>query len=213
MNKIMNYARITDVNANMRNNDEVKTCRCQGHCGIQLIKQPEYVKETTDLTGKIKAYRVTVAGKATNDKKWFCERCLEYATSIDNRNAVASLNTKRNGIYNYAVIKFGTKSSKQPDDIKAWLVSGSYTLLENTWRTMTVQSPIFSGCSSISKKLKNASEKFNLYITEFVIYDKDTNESYDITMKSANNADYTEAIRLFNAKKFSKLDDFIEAHN
>jgi hypothetical protein len=48
MNKIMSYGRITDVNANMRNNDEVKTCRCQGHCGIQLIKQPEYIKETKD---------------------------------------------------------------------------------------------------------------------------------------------------------------------
>ena len=32
-------------------------------------------------------------------------------------------------------------------------------------------------------------------------------------MKSANNADYTEAIRLFNAKKFAKLDDFIKSHN
>jgi hypothetical protein len=204
---------MTDVNANMRNNDEVKTCRCQGHCGLKLIKQPKYVKMTTDLTGKIKAYRVAVAGKATDDGKWMCERCLEYGTTVDNRSAVASLNTKHNGIYNYAVIKFGTKSSKQPNDIKAWLISGSYTLLENTWRTMTVQSPIFSGCSSISKKLKNASEKFNLYITEFVIYNKETGDSYNITMKKASNADYTEAIRLFNSNKIEKLEKWIEEHN
>jgi hypothetical protein len=209
----MTYSRVTDVNANMRNDDEVKTCRCQGHCGLKLIKQPSYINETTDLTGTIKAFRVTVAGKATKDKKWFCSRCLEYGTTVDNRNSVASLNTKRNGIYNYAVIKFGTKSSKQPDDIKAWLISGSYTLLENTWRTMTVQSPIFSGCSSISKKLKNASEKFNLYITEFVIYNKETGDSYNITMKKASNADYTEAIRLFNSNKIEKLEKWIEEHN
>ena len=213
MNKIMNYAKITDVNLNMRNNDDVKTCRCQGHCGLKLIRRPSYINETTDITGTIKAYRVTVAGKATSDKKWFCERCLEYATSIDNRNAVASLNEKHNGIYNYAVIKFGTKSSKQPDDIKAWLVSGSYTLLENTLRTMTVQSPIFSGCSSISKKLKNASDKFNLYIAEFVIYNKETGDNYNITMKKADNADYTEAIRLFNKGNIEKLESFIKEHN
>jgi hypothetical protein len=209
----MTYSRVTDVNANMRNDDEVKTCRCQGHCGLKLIKQPSYINETTDLTGTIKAFRVTVAGKATKDKKWFCSRCLEYGTTVDNRNSVASLNTKRNGIYNYAVIKFGTKSSKQPDDIKAWLISGSYTLLENTWRTMTVQSPIFSGCSSISKKLKNASEKFNLYITDFVIYDKDLGTHYNITMKNGDNKAYTEAIRLFNENKIEKLEAWIEEHN
>jgi hypothetical protein len=209
----MTYSRITDVNANMRNDDEVKTCRCQGHCGLKLIKQPSYINETTDLTGTIKAFRVTVAGKATKDKKWFCSRCLEYGTTVDNRNSVASLNTKRNGIYNYAVIKFGTKSSKQPDDIKAWLISGSYTLLENTWRTMTVQSPIFSGCSSISKKLKNASEKFNLYITDFVIYDKDLGTHYNITMKNGDNKAYTEAIRLFNENKIEKLEAWLEEHN
>jgi hypothetical protein len=196
----------------MRNDDEVKTCRCQGHCGLKLIKQPSYINETTDLTGTIKAFRVTVAGKATKDKKWFCSRCLEYVTTVDNRNSVASLNTKRNGIYNYAVIKFGTKSSKQPDDIKAWLISGSYTLLENTWRTMTVQSPIFSGCSSISKKLKNASEKFNLYITDFVIYDKDLGTHYNITMRNGDNKAYTEAIRLFNENKIEKLEAWIEEH-
>jgi hypothetical protein len=209
----MTYSRVTDVNANMRNDDEVKTCRCQGHCGLKLIKQPSYINETTDLTGTIKAFRVTVAGKATKDKKWFCSRCLEYGTTVDNRNSVASLNTKRNGIYNYAVIKFGTKSSKQPDDIKAWLISGSYTLLENTWRTMTVQSPIFSGCSSISKKLKNASEKFNLYITDFVIYDKDLGTHYNITMKNGDNKAYTEAIRLFNENKIEKLEAWLEEHN
>jgi hypothetical protein len=209
----MTYSRVTDVNANMRNDDEVKTCRCQGHCGLKLIKQPSYINETTDLTGTIKAFRVTVAGKATKDKKWFCSRCLEYGTTVDNRKAVASLNTKRNGIYNYAVIKFGTKSSKQPDDIKAWLISGSYTLLENTWRTMTVQSPIFSGCSSISKKLKNASEKFNLYITDFVIYDKDLGTHYNITMRNGDNKAYTEAIRLFNENKIEKLEAWLEEHN
>jgi hypothetical protein len=209
----MIYSRVTDVNANMRNDDEVKTCRCQGHCGLKLIKQPSYINETTDLTGTIKAFRVTVAGKATKNKKWFCSRCLEYGTTVDNRNSVASLNTKRNGIYNYAVIKFGTKSSKQPDDIKAWLISGSYTLLENTWRTMTVQSPIFSGCSSISKKLKNASEKFNLYITDFVIYDKDLGTHYNITMKNGDNKAYTEAIRLFNENKIEKLEAWLEEHN
>jgi hypothetical protein len=209
----MIYSRVTDVNANMRNDDEVKTCRCQGHCGLKLIKQPSYINETTDLTGTIKAFRVTVAGKATKDKKWFCSRCLEYGTTVDNRNSVASLNTKRNGIYNYAVIKFGTKSSKQPDDIKAWLISGSYTLLENTWRTMTVQSPIFSGCSSISKKLKNASEKFNLYITDFVIYDKNLGTHYNITMKNGDNKAYTEAIRLFNENKIEKLEAWLEEHN
>jgi hypothetical protein len=209
----MIYSRVTDVNANMRNDDDVKTCRCQGHCGLKLIKQPSYINETTDLTGTIKAFRVTVAGKATKDKKWFCSRCLEYGTTVDNRNSVASLNTKRNGIYNYAVIKFGTKSSKQPDDIKAWLISGSYTLLENTWRTMTVQSPMFSGCSSISKKLKNASEKFNLYITDFVIYDKNLGTHYNITMKNGDNKAYTEAIRLFNENKIEKLEAWLEEHN
>jgi hypothetical protein len=78
---------------------------------------------------------------------------------------------------------------------------------------MTVQSPIFSGCSSISKKLKNASEKFNLYITDFVIYDKDLGTHYNITMKNGDNKAYTEAIRLFNENKIEKLEAWLEEHN
>jgi hypothetical protein len=99
------------------------------------------------------------------------------------------------------------------DAIKAYFISAGYTYSRSNQHSMMFLSPMFSGCSSISALLRNSKKRINYELKKLVIVNLNDGSNKTITMKNGVNTDYTECIRLFNDKKFLKLENYIKEHN
>ena len=180
---------------------------------MQSIKETDGLYNTCNLCGGViqpddKFVRMTVYGRSET-RKCHCE-CFKKYMQVDNTEIFNSTKVRKNGIINRAKISFKCDNLIA---FKAYAISCGYTYIRANQTSVTLVSPKFSGCSSVSKFLKKADEKFGIKIASCIVYNLNDNTEAGITMKSGINTDYTEAIRLFNAKKFAKLDEFIEAHN
>jgi hypothetical protein len=142
------------------------------------------------------------------------EACYLKKMTVNNTKVFGSSAVRSNGIINQAVLTITMNSDAVRDNLISYFVTNGYTYSDgNEKRTIQLITHEFSGMSSISKKLFNAVKKFNFNIKGFEIINLNDGTSYDISMKSAKNTDYTEAVRLFNAKKFEKLQAWLEARN
>jgi hypothetical protein len=142
------------------------------------------------------------------------EHCFKEKMTVNNTKVFGSSAVRSNGIINQAILTITMNSEAIKDNLISYFVTNGYTYSNgNDKRTIQLITHEFSGMSSISKKLFNAVKKFNFNIKGFEIINLNDGTSYDISMKSAKNTDYTEAVRRFNSKKFDKLDELIKAHN
>jgi hypothetical protein len=142
------------------------------------------------------------------------EACYLKKMTVNNTKVFGSSAVRSNGIVNQAILTITMNSDAVRDNLISYFVTNGYTYSDgNEKRTIELISHKFSGMSSISKKLFNAKKKYNFTIKEFVIVNLNDDTSYNITMKNADNKDYTEAVRRFNDKKFNKLDMWLEEHN
>jgi hypothetical protein len=159
-----------------------------------------------------KMHYMSVADRSEDRKVH--DHCYKEIMNTDNTRVFNSSAVRKNGIVNQAVITISTNRSDTRDNIITYFITNGYTYVDtNDKCIITLESHLFSGMSSISKKLFNAVKKFNLNIKGFEILNINDNTSYDISMKNATNKDYTEAVRLFNADKINKLEAWLEAHN
>ncbi len=180
---------------------------------MQSIKETNGVYNTCNLCGGIiksddKFVRMTVYGRSETRK---CHTdCYSKYVFVDNSEIFNSTKVRKNGIVNRVKISF-----KCADLIafKAYAISCGYTYIRSNQTAVTLISPKFSGCSSISKFLKKADEKFGIKIASFTVYNLNDNTEAVITMKSGINTDYTEAIRLFNKNKSEKLAELLKEKN
>ena len=153
-----------------------------------------------------------VADRSEKRKVHF--HCFKEKMEVDNTDILNSSKIRSNGIVNRVHVTITFNSDSIRDNFISYFVTGSWTYADgNEKRTIELISHKFSGMSSISKKLFNAKKKYNFTIKDFVIVNLNDDTSYNITMRNGDNKDYTEAVRRFNDKKFSKLDAWIEVHN
>lgn len=142
------------------------------------------------------------------------EHCFLKKMTVNNTKVFGSSAVRSNGIINQAILTITMNSEAVRDNLISYFVTNGYTYTNgNDKRTIQLTTHEFSGMSSISKKLFNAVRKFNFNIKGFEIINLNDGTSYNITMKSAKNTDYTEAVRRFNAKKFDKLDKLLREMN
>jgi hypothetical protein len=135
---------------------------------------------------------------------------------VDNTGVFNSSKIRKNGITNRAKLSISIEGKTKPevDDLKAYMISCGYTYTNQNPQSVTFLSPMFSGCSSVSKLLKVAPNKIEGFkVVGFRISNVSDGNMKNITMKTASNKEYTEAIRLFNKGKFEKLDAFIKEYN
>jgi hypothetical protein len=144
-----------------------------------------------------------------------CE-CYRKYMQVDNTNVFNSSAVRKNGITNRAKLSISIEGKTKPevDELKAYMITCGYTYTNQTPQSATFLSPMFSGCSSISKLLKVAPKKIKGFrVAGFRISNVNDGNMKNITMKNASNKEYTEAIRLFNKGKFEKLDAFMKEYN
>ena len=142
--------------------------------------------------------------------------CYRKYMEVDNTSIFNSSKVRKNGITNRAKISISIESKTKPEieEIKAYMVSAGYTYTNQNPQSVTFLSPMFSGCSSISKLLKVAPNKIESFrVAGFYISNVNDGNMKNITMKKASNKEYTEAIRLFNKGKIEKLDSFMKEFN
>ena len=158
--------------------------------------------------------RMTVYGRSEG-RLVHCE-CYHKYMEVDNTSIFNSSAVRKNGITNRAKLSISIegKTKSDVDEIKAYMISAGYTYTNQNPQSATFLSPMFSGCSSISKLLKVAPNKIKGFrVAGFYISNVSIGDMKNITMKKATNKEYTEAIRLFNKGKFEKLDTFIKEFN
>jgi hypothetical protein len=158
--------------------------------------------------------RMTVYGRSEG-RLVHCE-CYHKYMEVDNTNIFNSSAVRKNGIINRAKLSISIEGKTKPeiDEIKAYMISAGYTYTNQNPQSATFLSPMFSGCSSISKLLKVAPNKIKGFrVAGFRISNVSIGDMKNITMKNASNKEYTEAIRLFNKGKFEKLDAFMKEYN
>ena len=158
--------------------------------------------------------RMTVYGRSEG-RLVHCE-CYRKYMEVDNTSIFNSSKVRKNGITNRAKLSISIEGKTKPEieEIKAYMVSAGYTYTNQNPQSVTFLSPMFSGCSSISKLLKVAPNKIeNFRVAGFYISNVNDGNMKNITMKKASNKEYTEAIRLFNKGKIEKLDSFMKEFN
>ena len=152
--------------------------------------------------------RMTVYGRSETRK---CHTsCYSKYVFVDNSEIFNSTKVRRNGIINRVKISF---KCNDLIGFKAYAISCGYTYIRSNQTAVTLISPKFSGCSSVSKFLKKADEKFGIKIVGFTVYNLNDNSEAVITMTKGINIDYTEAIRLFNSNKMEKLFNLVKEKN
>lgn len=142
--------------------------------------------------------------------------CYRKYMEVDNTSIFNSSAVRKNGITNRAKLSISIegKTKSEVDEIKAYMISAGYTYTNQNPQSVTFLSPMFSGCSSISKLLKVAPNKIKDFrVVGFRISNVNDGNMKNITMKNASNKEYTEAIRLFNKGKFEKLEVFMKEFN
>jgi hypothetical protein len=158
--------------------------------------------------------RMTVYGRSEG-RLVHCE-CYRKYMEVDNTGVFNSSKIRKNGITNRAKLSISIEGKTKPevDDLKAYMISCGYTYTNQNPQSVTFLSPMFSGCSSVSKLLKVAPNKIEGFrVVGFRISNVNDGNMKNITMRNASNKEYTEAIRLFNKGKFEKLDAFIKEYN
>ena len=158
--------------------------------------------------------RMTVYGRSEG-RLVHCE-CYHKYMEVDNTGVFNSSKVRKNGITNRVKLSISIEGKTKPevDEIKAYMISCGYTYTNQNPQSATFLSPMFSGCSSISKLLKVAPNKIKGFkVAGFHVSNVSIGDMKNITMKKASNKEYSEAIRLFNKGKFEKLDAFMKEYN
>jgi hypothetical protein len=156
-------------------------------------------------------HRMMVYGRS--EDREVHETCFTKYLQVDNTEILNSTKVRKNGIINRVKL---TISSSDISNLKTYMVTSGFTYVRANQYGATFISYQFSGCSSISKWMKNCFTKFSyLQVKNYVIYNVNHNdvEECNITMKYGVNTDYTEAIRLYNANKASKLFALLDEMN
>lgn len=180
---------------------------------MQDMKVTNGLYNTCNLCGDIvkaddRYMRMTVYGRSET-RKCHCE-CFKRYMQVDNTEIFNSTKIRKNGIVNRIKISL---SADDMTALKGYMISSGYTYIRANQTSVCFMSPKFSGCSSISKMLKKATEKFNIKVVGCTVYNLNDNTEAVITMKSGINTDYTEAVRLFNKNKSEKLAELLKEKN
>jgi hypothetical protein len=163
------------------------------------------------VNGKmIKSYvKMTVYGRSETRKVHV--DCIRKYTAVDNTNIFVSTKVRKNGVINFAKISV---SANNVSELKAYLISAGYTYVRANQNGCTFLSPRFSGFSSLSKMIFNATKRIDGFTIRNVdMYNATTMTSANVFMKFGKNTDYTIAGRLFNEGKTEKLVDFLKEMN
>lgn len=153
--------------------------------------------------------KMTVFGRS--EKRNVHCTCINKYTEVDNTKTFVSTKVRKNGVINFAKISV---SADNTAELKAYLISAGYTYIRANQNAITFLSPRFSGFSSLSKMIYNATKRIDGFIIRNVdIYNASTMTSANVFMKYGKNTDYTIAGRLFNEGKTEKLADFLKEMN
>jgi hypothetical protein len=141
--------------------------------------------------------------------------CYRKYIEVDNTEIFNSSKIRKNGIINRAKISISIENKKTDiNELKAYMISCGYTYINQNPTSVTFLSPMFSGCSSVSKLLKVAGNKIKCFkVVGFHISNINDGNMENITMKNATNKEYTEAIRRFNKGNMARLKEYIKAYN
>jgi hypothetical protein len=153
--------------------------------------------------------KMTVFGRS--EKRNVHCTCINKYTEVDNTNTFVSTKVRKNGVINFAKISVSANNSAE---IKAYLISAGYTYIRANQNAITFLSPRFSGFSSLSKMIFNATKKIDGFTIRNVdIYNASTMNTANVFMKFGKNTDYTIAGRYFNEGKTEKLISFLKEMN
>ena len=162
----------------------------------------------TGIEGK-QYVKMTVFGRS--EKRNVHCTCINKYTQVDNTKAFVSTKVRKNGIINFAKISV---SADNIPELKAYLISAGYTYVRANQNGCTFLSPRFSGFSSLSKMIFNATKRIEGFTIRNVdMYNADTMNTVNVFMKYGKNTDYTVAGRYFNEGKIEKLNSFLKEMN
>jgi hypothetical protein len=162
----------------------------------------------TGIEGK-QYVKMTVFGRS--EKRNVHCTCINKYTEVDNTKAFVSTKVRKNGIINFAKISV---SADNTAELKSYLISAGYTYIRANQNAITFLSPRFSGFSSLSKMIFNATKRIEGFTIKNVdIYNADNMNTANVFMKYGKNTDYTIAGRYFNEGKIEKLSAFLKEMN
>jgi hypothetical protein len=153
--------------------------------------------------------KMTVFGRS--EKRNIHCTCINKYIQVDNTNTFVSTKVRKNGVINFAKISV---SANNTAELKAYLISAGYTYIRANQNAITFLSPRFSGFSSLSKMIFNATKRIEGFTIKNVdIYNADNMNTANVFMKYGKNTDYTIAGRYFNEGKIEKLSAFLKEMN
>ena len=153
--------------------------------------------------------KMTVFGRS--EKRNVHCTCINKYTEVDNTKTFVSTKVRKNGIINFAKISV---SANNTAELKAYLISAGYTYIRANQNAITFLSPRFSGFSSLSKMIFNATKRIDGFTIRNVdMYNADNMNTVNVFMKYGKNTDYTVAGRYFNEGKIEKLNSFLKEMN
>ena len=153
--------------------------------------------------------KMTVFGRS--EKRNVHCACINKYTEVDNTKTFVSTKVRKNGIINFAKISV---SANNTAELKAYLISAGYTYIRANQNAITFLSPRFSGFSSLSKMMFNATKRIEGFTIRNVdMYNADNMNTANVFMKYGKNTDYTIAGRYFNEGKIEKLNNFLKEMN
>jgi hypothetical protein len=163
------------------------------------------------INGKmVKSYvKMTVFGRS--EKRNVHCTCINKYIQVDNTKTFVSTKVRKNGIINFAKISVNADNVAE---LKSYLISAGYTYVRANQNGCTFLSPRFSGFSSLSKMIFNATKRIEGFTIKNVdLYNADNMNTVNVFMKYGKNTDYTIAGRYFNEGKIEKLNNFLKELN